>query len=599
MNEKKLTNVAADLGLLNNVVIRLMRTIGLALVFSLVACCLSLVTCYADDAEVKLNSNDGSTGFIIQNQAGSTVFRAGSDGSAVITGTATVNGRLGIGTTDISWPLSVRLNSDIIGINWVQNLNLTRSAGTSNAVGTGLLFTDVNSAQAGIYANRQGSDMTYVSDLVFLTQGINNSSASDPETLSERMRILSSGNVGIGTTNPSFKLDVEGGARFWNSTGGRSGVQIGLSAGSGTAIEGIASNGALTSPMWINYGSSGDVLLSYGGGNVGIGTGSPIGKFHVRSAGVDSISVSTVSGNVGIGTTSPAAKIDVNGTANMTALSIGGTAVTATATKLNFVNAVTSDIQTQLNSKAPIASPTFTGTVSGITATMVGLGNVTNTSDANKPVSTAQQTALNLKANLDSPAFTGTVSMPGGIWDSSGYVGIGTTSTGAKLHVQSMVGQTDQGIDVDMCDIGSNFALRLRNNSYNIAWFGNNGNVGIGTTSPGTYKLYVAGTGYLGASAWVYSSDRRLKENISYIKSGLDVVERLKPAKFDYINGEKKQAGFIAQDVQEVLPDIVTEGSGGMLGLKTDSIIPYLVKAIQEQQKEIEDLKTEIEKLKK
>jgi hypothetical protein len=54
------------------------------------------------------------------------------------------------------------------------------------------------------------------------------------------------------------------------------------------------------------------------------------------------------------------------------------------------------------------ASPTFTGTVSGITATMVGLGNVDNTSDANKPVSTGQQTALNLKANLESPALTGT-----------------------------------------------------------------------------------------------------------------------------------------------------------------------------------------------
>lgn len=44
--------------------------------------------------------------------------------------------------------------------------------------------------------------------------------------------------------------------------------------------------------------------------------------------------------------------------------------------------------------KAPLASPTFTGTVSGITKTMVGLGNVDNTSDANKPVSTATQTAL-------------------------------------------------------------------------------------------------------------------------------------------------------------------------------------------------------------
>jgi hypothetical protein len=49
--------------------------------------------------------------------------------------------------------------------------------------------------------------------------------------------------------------------------------------------------------------------------------------------------------------------------------------------------------------KANLASPTFTGTVSGITKSMVGLGNVDNTSDANKPISTATQTALNLKFN--------------------------------------------------------------------------------------------------------------------------------------------------------------------------------------------------------
>jgi len=52
----------------------------------------------------------------------------------------------------------------------------------------------------------------------------------------------------------------------------------------------------------------------------------------------------------------------------------------------------------------------FTGTVSGVTKTMVGLSNVDNTSDANKPVSTATQTALNLKAPIASPTFTGTVS---------------------------------------------------------------------------------------------------------------------------------------------------------------------------------------------
>ena len=63
---------------------------------------------------------------------------------------------------------------------------------------------------------------------------------------------------------------------------------------------------------------------------------------------------------------------------------------------------------------APLESPSFSGTVSGITASMVGLGNVSNTSDANKPVSTAQQAALDLKANLASPTFTGTVALPAG-----------------------------------------------------------------------------------------------------------------------------------------------------------------------------------------
>jgi hypothetical protein len=55
--------------------------------------------------------------------------------------------------------------------------------------------------------------------------------------------------------------------------------------------------------------------------------------------------------------------------------------------------------QSALDLKAPIASPTFTGTVSGVTSAMVGLGNVNNTSDANKPVSSAQQAALNLKTD--------------------------------------------------------------------------------------------------------------------------------------------------------------------------------------------------------
>ena len=70
---------------------------------------------------------------------------------------------------------------------------------------------------------------------------------------------------------------------------------------------------------------------------------------------------------------------------------------------------VSTAAQTALDLKANLAGPTFTGTVSGITKSMVGLGNVDNTADSAKPVSTATQTALDLKANKAAPTFTGTV----------------------------------------------------------------------------------------------------------------------------------------------------------------------------------------------
>jgi len=83
------------------------------------------------------------------------------------------------------------------------------------------------------------------------------------------------------------------------------------------------------------------------------------------------------------------------------------------STEIGYVNGVTSAIQTQLNAKAPTADPAFTGTVSGITSSMVGLGNVDNTADTDKPVSTAQQTALNSKLGLAGGTMTGKIILDG------------------------------------------------------------------------------------------------------------------------------------------------------------------------------------------
>ena len=89
-------------------------------------------------------------------------------------------------------------------------------------------------------------------------------------------------------------------------------------------------------------------------------------------------------------------------------------------TEIGYLNGVTSAIQTQLDDKSTasktetLTNKTLTSPVintpTGITKTDVGLANVDNTTDANKPVSTATQTALDLKANLAGATFTGAVS---------------------------------------------------------------------------------------------------------------------------------------------------------------------------------------------
>ena len=110
---------------------------------------------------------------------------------------------------------------------------------------------------------------------------------------------------------------------------------------------------------------------------------------------------------------------DADNTAHLNSLSVLSGSLDSSRVGLGNVDntsdankPVSTATQTALDLKANLASPTFTGTVGGVTKSHVGLGNVDNTSDANKPVSTATQTALDLKANLASPALTGNPTAP-------------------------------------------------------------------------------------------------------------------------------------------------------------------------------------------
>jgi hypothetical protein len=100
-----------------------------------------------------------------------------------------------------------------------------------------------------------------------------------------------------------------------------------------------------------------------------------------------------------------------------------------------------------------------------------------------------------------------------------------------------------------------------------------------------------------GASQVTFTSwsDRRLKENITELPNQLQNILALKPSEFDYKDGSGHQIGFIAQEIQEVYPDSVGENALGFLTVagwnKTEAI---LVKAIQEQQIQIQNLQEQI-----
>jgi hypothetical protein len=126
--------------------------------------------------------------------------------------------------------------------------------------------------------------------------------------------------------------------------------------------------------------------------------------------------------------------------------------ITGLATAISDLQGVNSSQDSAISAKAPINSPTFTGTVSGITKAMVGLGNVDNTSDTDKPISSAAQTALNGKiattakgaadgvCPLDSGAKVAETYLPDSILGQVNYQGVWSASANSPAIPAAVAG---------------------------------------------------------------------------------------------------------------------------------------------------------------
>jgi hypothetical protein len=135
--------------------------------------------------------------------------------------------------------------------------------------------------------------------------------------------------------------------------------------------------------------------------------------------------------------------------------------------------------------------------------------------------------------------------------------------------------------------------------------FSDNGRLGINTNNPAhvlTVVDYVNSvTGSYQASGWNHSSDGRLKKNIRPLTNALEKVLQLRGVNFTWKNNPESgnQIGFIAQEVKQVVPELVsgTEGDiekGETLSMSYGNVTPLLVEAIKEQQKIIADLQRRV-----
>ena len=173
-------------------------------------------------------------------------------------------------------------------------------------------------------------------------------------------------------------------------------------------------------------------------------------------------------------------------------------------------------------------------------------------------------------------------------------LGIGTRDPEVDLHVRAGPG-SGQTPDHVVGMFLENYGVSNSSYVFQAATAGagkcfsitNAGRVGIGTTSP-DYLLEV--TGAICGTSYCEPSDARLKTNIQTVEDGLASLLNLRPVRFDWrkdsgmqgLSQSGRQIGFIAQEVDEVVPEIVNLGADGYYALDYGKLTPVLVAAVKE-----------------
>jgi hypothetical protein len=475
--------------------------------------------------------------------------------------------------------------------------------------------------------------------------------ASSP---TERIRIDSDGNVGIGTSDPNSLLQTQGSRDYVGNTPSTSSYDVNFV--SNTAGLGIGSSNGIPSIQGFGGGTAYSIALCPNAGRVGIGTTNPEHKLDVSGSGTQTVrALTTDTSGAAIGrlraeflgdgggtnsavdlragdgysylvtTTNHPILFGTNGAECARITSSGSLLIATSASRnidsypsalqlegvQNYTNSSISLVHNRTDGGGPnLRFAKSRGTTAGSNTSVASGDSLGQISFYGADGTNADSQAARISCLVDGTPGTG---------DMPGRLVFFTTADGASSPTERMRISKDGsmflgtgGIDVNPVS-GATAGLSYNNTNKQLVLSRDTGGslvlrrTGNNGTVQGFYRdTTVVGTISVTTTATAYntSSDYRLKENVTPVTDGITRLNQLKPSRFNFIaDPDTVVDGFLAHEAAEVVPEAVTgekdavddDGNPVHQGIDQSKLVPLLTAALQEALAEIEALKQRLD----